>query len=127
LELLVGAHRINNGIYDQATCQSIQRDRALWVTRGVHGHGVYAYYADLVPTRFRGDPFVVFEPDRRAGVVDIRDVLTRADPFGYFNGLPFFLIPSSPLTNSLQISILGFVNCPGLSPPVDFDLQFTRA
>ena len=59
--LIIGAHRINHGGFDGSICQQIQNSRLLW-GNGSFGHGAYAYYADRIPSTFRGDPFVIFQP-----------------------------------------------------------------
>lgn len=114
--LLLGAHRIDKGTFSSQTCAQIVNNGGLLVgTNTAYGAGVYAYYPDKIPRRFRGDPFVVFEvpPQIRTGRV-IKDI--------YVVGVStvagetrFFMLPGA-MGNIVQVAILGFINCPNFAP-----------
>lgn len=110
--LLLGVHRINKGQFDAGICGQILSRNGLIAGLGstYFGSGVYAYYPDQIPVRFRGDPCVVFQASYQHMQVDMRDVripgtITTSDQ-------RFFVLRASP-GSIVAVAILGFINCPG--------------
>ena len=110
--LLIGAHRINHGTFDPVICQDIRQHSRLRVgSMTVQGAGVYAYYTDRVPGRFRRDPFVVFQVLPQNGTIFLKAIRVKGGPYAV--DTLFFVLPAA-VGRHVPIAVLGFVNCHGL-------------
>jgi hypothetical protein len=116
---LIGAHLINKGAFDADICRRIHEAGELIPgSNTMYGAGVYAYYADRVPTACRGKPLVIFEPlTRQARVARIDIYIPGMYVPGQFSTPDhcFFVLPG-PTSVPIKVALLGFVNCPGLQP-----------
>lgn len=116
---MLGAHLINKGKFDPSIGESINQMEALIPGNATwFGSGIYAYYVDHVPHKFRGKPFVVFEPIAVRGVLTLIQVVARGiqSPGGMTTpDRRFFLLPGA-IGNPLKVRLLGFVDCPSPLP-----------
>lgn len=109
--IILGAHRISRGSFDAHVCGRISANNGILVGATSHyGSGVYAYYPDKIPVRYRGSPFVIFQPNYVRGKMVLQDIYIDNQPVG--SDGRFFVLPGSQ-GSIISVSILGFVNCPG--------------
>lgn len=119
--LLIGAHRINHGTFDSVICQDIQQQSRLRVgSTTVHGAGVYAYYPDRVPGRFRHAPVVVFQVLPQNGIISLKAIRVKGGPYAV--DTLFFVLPAA-VGRYVQVAVLGFVNCHDF-PPFPGELSY---
>ena len=113
--LLLGAHLINAGQFDKDICQQINAVNGLMVGGGAtyFGTGVYAYYPDMIPVRYRRSPLVIFQASYRRGQLDVR--LVRVPGSFITADQPFFVL-LAPAGRTIPIDLLGFINCPNFPP-----------
>jgi hypothetical protein len=126
--LMIGAHRINHGGYDQGICQRIFDSSELWGS-GTFGRGGYAFYADQIPAEFRADPFVIFQPAPPTPSQSVIEVAHIHIPGTTINSQHvkdtcFFLVQNRSTGGHVPIIILGFVNCQPPFPSYQGRLSF---
>lgn len=113
--ILIGVHRINKGTYDQFTCNQIYQQQQLLVgSNTMFGAGVYAYYHNAVPSEWRDDPHVVFQPLPNRAELHISHIILPGT--NYSPDSRFFVLPA-PCNSYVKIAVLGFVNCPSPALP----------
>ena len=107
--LFMGAHRINHGTFDAQICRQIQQHNTLVVGPGtMYGAGVYAYYSDRIPVRFREDPLVVFQAVPVRARIELATMTLRR---GTAPDIHFFVLRGT-IGAAIPVAVLGFVNCP---------------
>jgi hypothetical protein len=123
--LMIGAHRINHGTYDRQICQQIWDSRELQ-GRGTFGRGGYAFYADGIPTEYRDDPFVIFQPTPAQAVIEIAHVHIPGMVMMHLQvkDTCFFVVQNRSTGGHVPIRILGFINCEPHFPVYNGHLVF---
>ena len=104
---VTGCHRMCKGDSSEAT--RIAPDimaNGLSVDYSRHGSAAWAYYIDMVPTRWRSDPLVIFEVEEQL-VVKVPIWLPQKDDYAIMK------LPGQALTY-IPIRVLGFLNLHGL-------------
>jgi hypothetical protein len=108
--LRTGAHLIHSGEFNAEICNAIQQSGSLLVgLSSLFGAGVYAYYPNCVPARYRGAPFVVFQVQPVHMIVEIAEVYIRG---AWPAADSYFFILRGLIGSYIKVSILGFVDCP---------------
>src|SRR3990172_5231788 len=104
--LIRGCHLIAGGSYSRAmTIVPLIQKHGLLVDASMFGTAAWAYYADMVPSRWQSAPLVVFDVDERYVNKELAPLHNRKDyAFMKMPGLRFTYIP---------IQILGFCNLSG--------------
>ena len=107
MALTRGCHLIEHGDHSAAavTAPKIWRD-GLMSSTSIYGAAVWAFYADMVPKRWRTSPLVVFDVDK--------EIVQRCDcPLPDRPDYAFMKI-TAPESSYITATIVGFVNVPNL-------------
>lgn len=108
MALVRGCHAI--GVSDPGQAPWMAQEilkKGLLVDTAKHGTAAWAYHVDMVPTYWEHSPMVIFEVDEQY-VIEINNPLPKKKDFA------FMKMPGT-LFSYIPITVLGFVNLPGLS------------